>query len=533
MKEPDEPSNEVARLEELRSFGILDTLTEEVYDDLVRLAAHIANTPIALVSLIDEDRQWFKARVGLDASQTPRGVSFCGHVVADGKTLVVDDSLADERFADNPLVVGQPQVRFYAGAPIVTQAGHVLGTLCVIDHQPRALDPEKVRLLEALARQVMTQLELRLEQKRQRRLLADLEVQQSFWSLSIELLCIANTEGYFEQLNPRWTELLGWSLDELRAEPFVTFMHPEDQEATQREALQVAQGVATVGFDNRFMTKDGRWLRLAWTARASRDGTKLLAVARDMTQWHATLAQLDAARLEAIEANRLKSAFLANMSHELRTPLNSVIGFANLLYNKSSALEGRELMFVDRIRKNGTHLLALINDVLDLSRIEADRLKVHLEDVELPELVRGVVEELEGRRVETGLSLSVVGLGDVRHPARADPLRLRQVLTNLVGNALKFTETGRVLVRVLTTAGQATAIEVVDTGIGIPTGEIDQIFEPFHQVEGGHERRFEGSGLGLAISRRLCRLQGFRLGVDSVRGEGATFRVDLSPERAG
>lgn len=155
------PPNEAERLEELRQLRILDTLGETEYDDLVYLASSICNTPIALVSLVDADRQFFKARIGLEATETPRDLAFCAHAILRPELMVVEDATADERFADNPLVTSDPNIRFYAGAPLMTAAGHSMGTLCVIDRVPRTLDESQSKALRALGRQVEALLSLR------------------------------------------------------------------------------------------------------------------------------------------------------------------------------------------------------------------------------------------------------------------------------------------------------------------------------------------------------------------------------------
>jgi GAF domain-containing protein len=153
--------NEAARLEVLRQFDILDTEPEETFNDLMRLAAYICQTPIAIITLVDSDRQWFKARQGLTPQETARDISFCAHAILEPGTFVVRDALADERFKTNPLVTGEPHIRFYAGSPLTSVEGFNLGTLCVLDRTPRELSREQVAALRVLSNQVMTQLELR------------------------------------------------------------------------------------------------------------------------------------------------------------------------------------------------------------------------------------------------------------------------------------------------------------------------------------------------------------------------------------
>jgi GAF domain-containing protein len=155
------PKNERKRLNVLWQYEVLDTVPEEVFDDLTDLAAHICETPIALISLVDEDRQWFKSKIGMTINETSRDVSFCAHAIVSDSLLVVPDATKDQRFKNNPLVTGGNKVRFYAGAPLITPDGHVLGTLCVLDKKPRTLRSEQQQALRVLAHHVMTQLELR------------------------------------------------------------------------------------------------------------------------------------------------------------------------------------------------------------------------------------------------------------------------------------------------------------------------------------------------------------------------------------
>ena len=199
MQHPPVPHDELARLRALRAFDILDTPREAVYDDLTALAAHICGAPISLITLVDAERQWLKSRVGLDIDETTRDVSFCAHAIVGGGTMQVEDALEDERFHDNPLVTGDPNIRFYAGAPLTTTDGFALGTLCVIDRVPRTLTAEQEVALAALSRAVMAQLEL----DRQNRTLRELErAREEFMGLVAHELRtpLSSVVGYVEEL---------------------------------------------------------------------------------------------------------------------------------------------------------------------------------------------------------------------------------------------------------------------------------------------------------------------------------------------
>jgi hypothetical protein len=179
---PPVPANEARRLKVLWQYEVLDSVPEEIFDDLTELAARICEAPIALISLVDEDRQWFKSRVGITMKETSRDVSFCAHAIAQPDLFIIPDATKDERFARNPIVVSEPKIRFYAGAPLVTPDGYALGTLCVVDKVPRQLRHDQQQALRILARHVVSQLELR----RRSRELADVRAESEKLKAQLE-----------------------------------------------------------------------------------------------------------------------------------------------------------------------------------------------------------------------------------------------------------------------------------------------------------------------------------------------------------
>lgn len=262
--------------------------------------------------------------------------------------------------------------------------------------------------------------------------------------------------------------------------------------------------------------------------------TGVAVFSKDVTARRRTQVALRMAKEEAEEANQAKSQFLANMSHELRTPLNSVIGFTNiLLKNKGGKFANQELGFLDRISANGKHLLELINEVLDLAKIEAGRMELDLQPIVLEEFVNETISQMEGQVKDKKLVLRAE-IPDGLPEVQIDAGKLKQVIINLVGNSLKFTEEGEVVVEISKVPeGEGVAgIRVMDTGIGIPADRLQGIFEAFQQADGTTSRKFGGTGLGLTISRSLCQLMGYDLKVESEVGKGTTFTILMAEREA-
>jgi len=314
-------------------------------------------------------------------------------------------------------------------------------------------------------------------------------------------------------------------------QPFAPELHPDSRAPIFGSFGGMETGQARVRYDQHVRTVYG-WRWIAWEDYAIRDAAgKLIevqSVGRDITERKALEDALTEARDKAEAANRAKSGFLATMSHEIRTPMNGVLGMARLLMESGPLPEQRS--YIDAISQSGEALLSLIEDILDFSKIESGTLTLEEDDVDLSSLVEGVVELLCMRAHAKGIEVVSVVAAGTPQMIRCDGLRLRQILTNLVGNAIKFTEKGGVRVNVAQVQGRerrTLRFEVRDTGVGVPREKRDEIFKEFMQADSSHARKFGGTGLGLAISKKLVDAMGGTIGIDGAPGGGSTFWFEL------
>jgi PAS domain S-box-containing protein len=376
-----------------------------------------------------------------------------------------------------------------------------------------------------------------------------------FFRLSLDMLCVAGVDGYFKRVNPMCQRVLGWTEAELTSRPYMDFVHPDDREATLAVASQVREGQELVSFENRYLHKDGTIRWLVWSAApfpeqqlvycAARDITERKAAeltmaryAQDLEASHVELAllvkEIELAKRKAEDAADTKSVFLANMSHEIRTPLNAILGMTALALKTPLTAEQQDYLLT--VQSSGESLLEVINDILDFSKVEARRLDFDHALFDLRETVNEAAKVLALRASEKGIELAVDIAANVPNALVGDAGRLRQVLLNILGNAVKFTAKGEVVLEVsvgTSTANLATLLfSVRDTGIGIDAEKQEQIFEPFTQADSSTTRRYGGTGLGLAIARKLVDIMGGRLWVESVLGKGSTFHFSAVFERA-
>ncbi|WP_103670721.1 PAS domain S-box protein [Pseudanabaena sp. BC1403] len=670
MKKPETPENESDRLAALNRYKILDTLPEQVYDNLVQLASHICGTPIALISLVDRDRQWFKSRVGIDATETSREISFCGHAVAEKAILHIPDTKEDARFSDNPLVVGEPKIRFYLGVPLITPDNYALGTLCVIAPHPKQLTPQQIKQLEMLSHLVVSQLELRLAEETSRLLVSVVE--------SSNDAIVTNTfDGIITSWNPAAERLFGYSVDEVLGKS-IFMMIPSDR--VQEEMIfieHLKRGERMENFESIRLHKDGSPRDVSFSISPLIDaiGTVVGAskIARDITAIKQSQSQLrditnalnntalvaitdvngtitfandkfceiskysreeligqnhrilnsghhphnffanmwkeiasgkiwqgeiknrtkdgcfywvdttiipfindqgnpyqylavrqDITNLKRnesklMQAIRLKDEFLANMSHELRTPLNAILGMSESLQEQIlGPINTRQSDAISMIEKSGEHLLSLINDILELSKIESGKLELDIEKVAIEQLCKSSLSFVKQQAFKKQIQINVKLSQDLGEMI-LDQRRMRQVLINLLTNAVKFTATGgKVTLEVYYEPLEITFVEhkslkailqpnspdwkyedcdlkdsrylcfsVTDTGIGISPADQEKLFQPFVQIDSKLNRQYEGTGLGLALVKRIVELHGGNVRLRSKLNEGSCFTVRL------
>ncbi len=352
-----------------------------------------------------------------------------------------------------------------------------------------------------------------------------------FFDEGPELLCVLRTDGCLERVKPTFGSVLGRSTDELLGRPARDFMHPGDVDRTEATLAGLEPG-GRAEFENRWLHADGSSRTLSWSVRRSPRQDRILAIARDVTEDHRREDELRRATREAEAANTAKSEFLANMSHEIRTPMNGIIGMTELTLDTNLSDQQRE--YLQMVQASSRALLDTINSILDFSKIEAGRMELEQIDFTLWETVTGALKPLALTGRSKGVELLYDEAQDVPERLRGDPVRLRQALVNLVGNAVKFTEEGFVRVTIRTVSAGSGGIrlrfEVSDTGMGIPAGKHEHIFGSFNQVDGSTTRRFGGSGLGLAITQGLVGLMGGRIELESEVGKGSTFSFEADFE---
>jgi PAS domain S-box-containing protein len=390
-----------------------------------------------------------------------------------------------------------------------------------------AFSPDRVQVLELLASQAAISLDnarlyadVRESHDRIRRLFESNIIGILFWDLS----------GNITDANDAFLSMTGYAREDVKSGllSWIALTPPEYRETDAWVVEELERTGSVQPFEKEYIRKDGtRVPVLIGAAMFEQSRDSGVAFVLDLTERKQAEAEREA-RQAAEAANRAKSTFLANMSHELRTPLNGILGYAQVL-ERDPMLGERQLAGISVIRKSGDHLLTLINDILDLAKIEAGKIELNPVDIPLIRFVQTISEIVGVKAAQKGLEFLCDTEPGLPPSVRADEKRLRQVLLNLLSNAVKFTDSGRVTLRVRFVPPDRLAFEVRDTGIGIAADQLKSIFEPFEQV-GDRQRRVGGTGLGLTISRQYVRLMGGEIEVESEPGRGSVFRFEVAAE---
>ena len=547
------------RLAAVRQTNLLDTPAEDAFDRVARMASHLLDVPIALVPLIEDDRQFFKACVGLpepwaSARQTPLSHSLCQHVVVARQPLAIGDTGQDALARDNPLV-RELGLAAYLGVPLIDDtSGYVLGSVCVADHRPRDWTPDQVAILSDLAGLVMTQIQLRAELatrgELERRLI---DVEASLQALLERLPGVVYALGPEAPnpvlyMSPQIQTLLGVPAAECVGDPdlWQRLVHPDDLERVAAECERTNQNGEPFSGEYRMRTTDGevRWVRDEAVLIRAGDGRPLFwqGILTDITTSHLIAERLAealdreqeaayqfAAALERERAaaehlravDEMKTTFLQAVSHDLRTPLTTILGIALTLEHRAAGLPTSDLAdLLRRLSGNARKLDRLLGDLLDLDRLARGTLTPRRQLVDLGALVQRVVDDA-GVRDEHPVVVDAPPL-----QLAADAPKLERILDNLLVNAAKHTPPGTTIWIRLRAQDDGVLLAVEDEGPGVPAQLREQIFQPFRRGSTIADHA-PGSGIGLALVTQFAGLHGGRAWVQDRPGGGASFRVFL------
>ena len=526
------PANEAERLAALERFEILDTLPQQIFDDITLLASSICGTPIALISLVDAERQWFKSRVGLEATQTSRELAFCSHAILDpGQVMVVEDATRDARFHDNPLVRDAPEIRFYAGAPIVTADGFALGTVCVIDRATRTLSASQNDALRSLSRLVGTLLEHDKRSRDERRFdtaeaRRRIEYLMVMAMQSLDLKAFVDLDYIYRFVNQTCLDYFAMVREDMEGKRVIDVLGREVFDRIVKPGFDEAFAGRVVSFESSFIfPRRGRTYVDVHYMPARDSAGKIMGVAvriQDIQARKEREKQLQGA-IDLLEKKTLEQQrFIHVVSHDLREPINTIVNFSSLLaQDHADDMPPAAQRYVRFVHAGGERMKALLDDLIDLLRLESH--VIELRPVDLNRVMASVRDDLSAAISRAGARLD----WDALPVVPGDESLLRVVLQNLVANGIKFArkDVPPVLRVMAASSGKMHEVRVTDNGIGIPADQLENVFGMFKRQ---HSRnQYEGTGLGLSICRRIAEMHGGRINVESQPGNGSCFRLLL------
>lgn len=515
------PVDEADRLRAVEHYRLGGIGREPPFDHITQFAAELFDAPISLVSIVGSDTQCFRGACGLDADDTPRSVAFCAFAILERDVMVVPDATLDPRFRKNPLVTGEPHVRFYAGAPLRVANGQPVGTLCIVDNKPRHFGKQDRLRLARLAQTVVDLIELRVE-----RFVADyhrrtLDEERQLLTLTVENVsggvAVVDHDLRLMLWNPAFLSLFDYSPDLVAgggdARDLIRLTAQRGELGPGDPDQIVAGFVDSIrSIDSRRLEVQRRDGRILDIRRESIRGGRFIMTARDVTQER--------------QISRIKDELVSTVSHELRTPLTAISGALGLIAGGAAGdLPERARQLVAIGNKNAERLIQLVNDLLDMDKLQSGKLVFHFDDHELGPLLAEAIEQIEPFAQRFGVR---VLLHEPPGPVAAwvDARRICQVVTNLLSNACKFSPNSEVRVT-LERSGDIAQIRVADDGPGISPEFRARLFKRFEQEDGAHQLGHTGTGLGLAISKSIVDAHGGSIALDPVAATGTTFLVEL------
>ncbi len=531
--------SEDKRLDAVAKLNLLDTGFEERFDRITHLASRIFKVPASGISLVDKNRVWYKSVVGFQFREIERQNSFSTYAIESDEIFIIQDTLADDRFKNNPLVIDGPKIRFFAGFPLKAESGERVGCLFIADRIPRKLSEAEVVTLKDLTHWV----ELELQKKSlpadsnigrdNHEILSqlttknrELEIEKARQEVMIESIGDGvigiSDKGEVVFANKQAEAMLGWSQEELKGKPLVHAVKLVDAEENEisvaerpiRNALFARQRVTSSNFF--YVRRDGSKFPAAITATPIVLRGQVIGgvnVFRDITKEY--------------EVDRMKTEFISLASHQLRTPLSAMKWFSEMLADgEAGELTAEQKELVDNIYQSNERMIQLVNSILNISRIESGRMIIEPKPTDLKKLVEEVVLELQPKIEEKKHSVAV-SVHEGLPMINIDPKLVRHAYMNLLTNSIKYTPEGGEITVIISKSGNEVVSQIADNGLGIPKNQQEKVFSKFFRAQNIAKVVTDGTGLGLYLTKTIIDSSGGKIWFESEEGKGTTFWLIL------
>jgi len=520
--------SEHARLSALGSYHLPDTFEDSDFDELTELAALMCGTPIAGISMVDQDHQWFISIKGLPASKTDRMYAFCNHTILNSQDIFeVTDAREDERFRNNPLVAGEPKIAFYAGVPLVNEDGYALGALCVIDYKKNELSAQQQLVMKILAHHVISRLELKrkvlqlqdaediakqqnvkLRESEDRLRTAIQSAEMGTWSVNLKTdeLTISDQTRRLHGIGDRLPLTLNASL---------SMINPEHRRQVAQQIADAVQTGAQFVVEYELNPMDGsktRWLRSTGIVSTDKEGKpeRIAGTILDVT--------------ERKQDDQRKSDFIGMVSHELKTPLTSLNAYLQMLQAKAKKAEDAFTSgALDKSVKQVKKMRVMINGFLNLSRLESGKLHIDRQVFDMATLI----EEMEEEYRDMLNTHRIIFAPTENALVYADSDKVGQVINNFISNAVKYSPLGTIIEVACISDNGWVQVSVKDEGVGVAQEDLDKLFDRYYRVEGKQMENIAGFGIGLYLSAEIIERHVGTIWAESKVGEGSTFYFKL------